>query len=137
MPLKDVLIAKIAGNLLIAGLILLAVFHALVLAGVLPSDIVWAGRAAGSGSDLYLMEGIALAVTLLFLALVAIRLGYLWPGRMKTVARVAMWVIAVFFVLSAVGNLTSEAALETFFFAPLALVLTVLAFGLAVEKGPL
>ena len=73
---------RLAGKLLMGGLIALALFHVLVMLGALPSGIVWAGQVENSASDLLMMEAVSLIVTLLFLLVVIIRLGYLLAGRL-------------------------------------------------------
>ncbi len=126
--------AKTAGTMLLAGLFLLAAFHVLVLLGVAPSEIVWGGRGGGSDADLIAMEGTALGVTLLFALIVIVKQEYVLRGRFRTSARVGMWAIGVFFALNTVGNLASGVTAENYVFAPIAFLLSLLAFRLAIER---
>lgn len=124
---------------LIANIILLilggmCVFHVLVMAGALPGDMVWGGRAAVSQSDLLLMEAIALIVTLLFMLVIAMKAGYLLSGKLPRTVNAAVWVIAVYFTLNIIGNLTSPSLVEKLIFTPVAVALAVLSFMLALKK---
>lgn len=131
MPYKRILSTKLTGVILFALLLLLAAFHALVLAGLLPPDIVWGGRAAGSASDLVLMEGVSFGVTLLLALFAAVRADIIRLERLKKLARGMMWVIFVVFALSLVGNITSQVAFEKSVFTPLSAVLCALSLRLA------
>ncbi|MBU1637916.1 hypothetical protein KKC97_09650 [bacterium] len=124
---------------LIASIILLilggmCIFHVLVMVGALPAEMVWGGRAANSRLDLLLMEASALIVTLLFMLVIAMKAGYILSGRLTRTVTVAVWVIAVYFALNIIGNLTSASMTEQLVFIPVAAALSVLSFMLAVKK---
>jgi len=68
--MKKMISVKVAGNILLSSLALLAVFHVLVLLNVVPSTIVWGGQVAGSPTILLALELIALVVTLFFVDVV-------------------------------------------------------------------
>ena len=134
MKLKALFSAKLAGNIMLYGLLFLALFHVLVLLKVLPSNIVWGGRVADSESNMFATELMALIITLLCMGLVVIRLNYLRKGKLKIVSSIGMWVIFVLFAVSTVGNLQANAAAEKLIFTPLSIILALLALRLAAEK---
>ena len=125
---------RLAGKLLLGGLIALALFHILVMIGVLPSGIVWAGQVENSAPDLLMMEAVSLVVTLLFILIVMIRLGYVLAGRLQTFTRICLWLIGAFFLLSMVGNLASDVVTEKVVMAPFAFIMAILSFRLAATK---
>ena len=77
--MKKIISVKLAGNLLLIFLGLLLVFHILVLSGILPASVIWGGQA--NSNNLVVLESIALVVTVLFLIIVAAKLGYILPGK--------------------------------------------------------
>ena len=127
--------ARFAGLTLIVLFCLLAVLHVLVMAGLVPGEIVWGGRAAASG-NVMVMEAAALLVTLLFVAIVALRLRALASPGLRVSVRVAMWVVVAYLALNLVANLASSVGTESLVFAPLTLVMLLLAVRVAIEPGP-
>ncbi len=127
-----------AGTLAARGLIgllaLLAVFHVLVMTGVVPGDIVWGGRADSDRLNLVLMELSALLVTLLFIGIVAARTGFILRGKLRKTVCVAAWVMFAYFLLNFVGNMTAGPGVEMYAFGPLTLVLAGLSFVVARSK---
>lgn len=132
--MRKLISAKLAGNILLTGLLLLGLFHVLVLLEIAPSEIVWGGNTVGSDSNLLLMEMIALIITLLFILIVAVRLGYIPGVMLKNTVGIGMWIIFAFFILNTVGNLASNITAEKLIFAPVTLVFAFLALSLAVGR---
>lgn len=126
--------ARLAGNILLIALGLLAVFHVLVLLGVVPADAIWGGQINGASANLLLLEIIALLVTGVFAVVVAVKLGYLKTGRFKRAADVGVWILFAYLVLNTIGNLASAASFEALIFAPITIALALCALRLAVEK---
>jgi len=125
---------KLAGNLLLGSLGLLAVFHILVLLRVLPADIVWGGAMQNSSSSLFLLEMISLFITLLLAVIIAAKTGYIKAVRFQTAVNIGVWVVFAILLLSMLANFASGVAVENLIFAPVAVVLAFCAYRLAVEK---
>ena len=125
---------KLAGNLLLGSLGLLAVFHILVLLRVLPADIVWGGAIQNSTTSLFPLEMISLLVTLLLAVVIAAKAGYIKPSRFQAVVNIGVWVVFAILLLSMVGNFASGVVFENLIFAPIAVVLAICAYRLAIEK---
>ena len=119
---------------LLIGLTALAVFHVLLILGVLPADIAWGGRADRSSPSFLVLEIIGLLVIALFAAVVAAKAGYLKLPGPRRIVDVGVWVVGLYFALNTVGNLASMSGLERAIFTPVSLVLSVLAFWLARAK---
>lgn len=67
---------NLTGNILLILLVLLVVFHLLVIAGIVPYNIVWAGK-INNRTQLLRMESISLVVLALAILLVTLKMGYL------------------------------------------------------------
>ena len=132
--MKNLISAKLAGNILFVAFGLLAVFHVLVLLGVIPAEIVWGGMIQGVPSNLITLEIISLLVTLLFLTILAARAGAIPAGRFSGAVRVGVWLIFAYLVLNTLGNLASGVSFENLVFAPVTIFLALCAFRLAIEK---
>ena len=126
--------AKLAGNLLLGALGLLAVFHILILLSVLPADIVWGGIIRNSTTSLIPLEMISLLVTLLFAVVIAAKAGYIKASRFQVAINIGGWVVFAILLLSMAANFASGVAFENLMFAPIAVLLAFCAFRLAIEK---
>jgi hypothetical protein len=126
--------ARRAGNILLAALGLLAVFHTLVLLQIAPSSIVWGGQIGGSPADLLALETLSLIVTLLFVLVIAAKMDYIKAGRFKRVIDILVWVVFAYTLLSVVANLASAVSFENLVLAPISLLLAFLVLRVAIEK---
>jgi hypothetical protein len=132
--MKKLIRAQLAGNILLASLGLLFIFHVLVLLNILPASIVWGGRIQGVPANLIMLEGIALLVTLLFMFIVAAKIGYIQAGKWSGVVNIGVWLIFAFLLLNTLGNLASGVSFENLIAAPLTIILALCVFRLAIEK---
>jgi len=130
--MKNIISAKLAGNILLSSLGLLLVFHILVLLKILPATILWGGQA--TSANLAMLEFIALVVTIFFGLVIAAKTGYIKPGKFSGVVNVLTWVIFVFLLLNTLGNLASGVSAENFIFAPVTAALAFCALRLAIER---
>ena len=132
--MKRLISARLAGNILLAALGLLFIFHVLVLFGVLPAEIVWGGMIQGGQTNLVTLETVALVMTLLFMLIVAARIGYIQVGRLSGAVKVGVWLIVIFLLLNTLGNLASGVSFENLIAAPITIILALCALRLAIEK---
>src|SRR5215212_1144592 len=123
---------KLAGNLLLGSLGLLAVFHILLLLSIIPADIVWGGAIQNSTTSLFPLEMISLLVTLLFAVVIAAKAGYIKAFRFQTAVNIGVWVVFGILLLSMVANFASGVAFENLIFAPITVVLAFCAYRLAI-----
>ncbi|MCK6538743.1 MAG: hypothetical protein L6Q26_01695 [Anaerolineales bacterium] len=129
--MKKLITAKLAGDLLLASLGLLLIFHLLVLLNFLPADMIWGGQA---NADNPALEIIAIVVTMFFGWIVAAKTGYVKAGKFAGALHVLVWIVFAFLLLNTLGNLASGVFVENFIFAPITLILALCALRLAVEK---
>lgn len=132
--MKQLITARLSGTILLIALAALIVFHILILLGALPQGIVWGGQAASSPSNLVTLELVALALTSVFALIVWARLRSVREGRASGWLKAGLWILFAYLLLNLLGNLASGVTAENFIFAPITLVLALLAFRLAVEK---
>ncbi len=130
--MKKLVSAKLAGNILLVALGLLLVFHILVLLKVLPANMIWGGGA--NSGNLFVLETVAILVTLFFGLIIAAKSGYIKTGKFARAVNVLVWLIFAFLLLNTLGNLASGISAENFIFAPITLILAFCAFRLAIEK---
>jgi hypothetical protein len=132
--MKKLISAKLAGNILLASLGLLFIFHVLVLFRVLPADIVWGGQVGDAQANLVPLEIVALFVTLLFMFIVAVKTGHIKLNKFSGSINTGVWLFFIFMVLNTLGNLASAVSFENLLFAPITLILAFCALRLAIEK---
>ena len=132
--MKKLISAKRAGDILLAALGLLAIFHILVLLGIIPAAIVWGGMIQGVPSNLMTLEAISFLVTLLFIIIIAAKIGYIRAGNLSGAVNVGVWLIFAYLLLNTLGNLASGVSFEKLIFAPITILLALCALRLAIEK---
>jgi hypothetical protein len=132
--MKTLISAKFAGSVLLAALGALAVFHVLVLAKVVPSEIVWGGQIEDPSEDLAMLETAALIVTMVFALIIAAKVGYVKMPSLRKVVAIGAWIVFAYFTLNTIGNLASSASVEKLVFTPISIVLAALAWRVAIEK---
>ena len=132
--MNKIISEKLAGNVLLGSLGLLAVFHVLVLLRILPANIVWGGAIQNSTTSLFSLEMISLVVTLLFALIIAAKAGYIKAFRFQTAVNIGVWVVFAILLLSMAANVASGVAFENLVFAPIVVVLAFCAYRLAISK---
>ncbi len=95
-------------------------------------DFVWGGMATDS-TRLYLLEALALLLLALFAWIVARRVRIIGTGQPGLGVRIGAWVVFAYMTLNILGNLASGMSLERLLFAPVTLILALLALRVAVE----
>jgi hypothetical protein len=132
--MKKLISEKLAGNLLLISLGLLAIFDILILLNIVPSNIVWGGQIKDPAVNLIVLELIALVVTFIFAIIIAAKMDYIKAGGFTKAVNIGVWVIFAYLILNTLGNLASGVSFENLIFAPITLALAFCAFRLAIEK---
>jgi hypothetical protein len=132
--MKKLISEKLAGNLLLISLGLLAIFDILIMLNIVPSNIVWGGQIKDPTANLIVLELIALVVTFIFAIVIAVKMNYIKAGGFIKAVNIGVWVIFAYLILNTLGNLASGASFEKLVFAPVTLFLAFCAFRLAIEK---
>ncbi|GAA4414447.1 hypothetical protein GCM10023187_43970 [Nibrella viscosa] len=116
-----------------ATLTFIVLFHATIMLGIIPFDMVWGGR-MNTRAEMLRFEAISIAANLVMLAIVAVKGGFLRVNLNPTVLKVVFWLMCGLFLLNTLGNLLSTNPLEKLLFTPLTLILSVLCFRLAISR---
>ena len=130
--MKKLISAKAAGKILLFFMVLLVVFHVLVLLRIIPKEVVWGGNINDKPENLILMEIIALAVTLVFIFIIAAKTYR--HLKFRRLANIGTWIIFVYLVINTLGNFTSKHFFENTILAFLTLIMSFFALRLAIEK---
>ena len=131
--MKNIISPKTAGIIMLIIFLLLVKMHLLIMLKLIPSNFVWGGQVGGNPPDLILMETIALIAIVFFAMIVMVKVKFLFPDKLRKLSTIGMWLIFVYFVFNTIGNLLSESTLEKLIFTPVAIILSLLAFRLAIE----
>lgn len=121
------------GKILLFLFGLLFIFHLLVLFGVIPYDIVWAGKIQDP-KEMVQMESISLLVLLVAAMIVSLKMGYLNFLHYPTIINIGIWVLVAFFALNTIGNLTAKSPIEKYGFGLLTLIIALLVLRLAITN---
>lgn len=128
--MKQLITERLAVMIMMIIFSCVLVFHALVISGVIPYGIVWAGKLK-SWEEMVVFETISILLNTLMMLIVAIR-GKLvrGPARAKWLTGV-LWGMAILFGMNTVGNLFAENSWETIIFTPLTFISSLLSIRLA------
>lgn len=127
--------SRIASTGLIILFSLIIIFHGLAIVGVVPYEMLWGGRLKDA-SEMLIFETVSIWVNLIMLAVVLIHSG-VWTIKVNShVTNVALWIMAVLFLLNTIGNLISKNQLEKMIFTPITLLLFIFCLRLATIKRP-
>ena len=130
LTIKKILPLSIAvyGTIIILSCIV--IFHLLVMAGIIPFNIVWGGNLTDK-TELYTMEAISVALNVLMLLTILIYSRAVKLNINRKIITGTIWFMFGLFLFNTIGNLAAKNALETYIFTPLTLVLSVFCFRMA------
>ena len=117
---------------LIIIFILNIVFHLLVLAHVIPSNIVWGGRVKDN-SELMRLEFVSLGLNAFFLLIALSLNGNIKAPVKPSIIRILLWLMGALFVLNTIGNLFAKSNIETMIFTPVTFLLSIFCLYLAIN----
>jgi hypothetical protein len=117
--------------LTILGLVI--AFHILVLAQIIPFDIVWGGRLQNA-SEMRCFEGVSILVNVLLILVIIIKGKYVQLAVSRKLINGILWMFVLLFALNTIGNLFSKATIETLIFTPVTLISAILCYRIAREK---
>lgn len=120
-PMKKLLSATLAGNLLIGLMIFLAIVHVLVLFRIVPSEVIL-GRQI-DGEYLTFFVWIYLFAIAVFSSVVAFKTRSLkFEKPAPRIVDTGLWILLVYAALNLGSNLVSRSALENVYLAPFTLI---------------
>ncbi len=131
--MRKIMSAKFAGNLLVILNLLLMIFHLLIMFKIISYDFIWGGRISDEKS-LFVLESIAIGITLLFILIVLLKIEVIKIRKYKNIVNIAVWIMFVYFTLNILGNIASNATIEKLIFIPISILFSILTLRLAIEK---
>jgi len=133
--MKKLISQKQAINIMIALLTAVLVFHTLVLTGVIPYGIVWAGKIS-TAAEMRKLEVISIAVNAFVILILVLKADYIKHKIPAKILNAIIWLLAVLFTLNTIGNLFAKSSFELYFFTPLTFILAVLCLRIVIETKP-
>ena len=133
--MKKLISQKQAINIMIALLTTVLVFHALVLTGVIPYTIVWAGK-INTVAEMRKLEVVSSLVNAFAIFILVLKADYIKHSVPVKILNAIIWLLAVLFSLNTIGNLFAKSGFELYFFTPLAFILSVLCLRIVIDKKP-
>lgn len=132
-PMKKLLSATLAGNLLIGLLMFLAMVHVLVLFRIVPSDVVF-GR-QNDGEYLSPFTFGSLFMIAIFVSAVALKTRSLkFEKPASRIVDTSLWILLVYASLILGSNLVSRSAVENVYLTPFTVILIFLVYRLTAEE---
>ena len=113
---------------------LFALFHLLVIVGIVPDSIVWGGRVKDR-KNLVSMEVGSLSTIVLTGAVGFVRALQLAQGEVFLLTTILSWLFFAVFVLNSIGNLFAKTRFERLAFTPVTLILAYIFLRLALAGG--
>lgn len=86
-----------------------------------------------SVSQMYLLETVSIIISLMIIAIVGMKGGFIKPLLPQRVITFLLWFLVVLFTLNTIGNLLAETTLETILFTPVTLTSVFLCYRMAIE----
>ena len=123
--MKKLISQKQAIKIMIALMSAVLVFHTLVLTGVIPYAIVWAGKISAA-DEMRKLEVISILVNVFAILILMLKAGYIQNKIPVKILNVIIWLLAVLFSLNTIGNLFAKSNFELFFFTPLTFISAIL-----------
>jgi hypothetical protein len=115
----------LAAKVMLALLTIITLFHTLVLIGIIPYTIVWAGKLS-SIEEMYVFESISITINLFLAAVILQKFFYIEAVVKEPILDIVLWIFVVLFALNTVGNLFSKSTLELILGTSLTLVSAIL-----------
>ncbi|WP_435356809.1 hypothetical protein [Emticicia sp. SJ17W-69] len=109
------------------------IFHVLVLVKTIPYKIVWGSRLTND-TDMYKFETVSLVLNAFFLLVALLEAEFLEFEFPERILNYILWGMFVLFLFNIFGNIQSKNTLEKMIFTPIAVLLMIFSFILAVIK---
>jgi len=112
---------------MIALLAVVLIFHTLVLTGMIPYTIVWAGKIE-SLQDMKRLEVISICINFFLIIPFLLKARYIPNKIPNKILNAIILLLAVFFSLNTIGNLFAKSKFELFFFTSITFISAILCF---------
>jgi hypothetical protein len=130
--MKKLITERLAINGLFLILTLFALFHVVILLGLIPYEMVWGGKLKNQ-AEMRVSETVSLIINLIMLAAVAIKAGFLKIYLPPMLINIVFWAMFGLFMVNTVGNALSLNTFEKIVFTPLTLILAIFSLRIAIK----
>ncbi len=124
---------KIAGFVFICLSSLMIIIHVLIVAGIIPSSIIWGGSIKNDG-QLYLMESIAITVLIIFSFIQAVKSQILKMVGPPMIWTILSFIVLVYLLLNTLGNFASDVTVEKIFFGSMTIIMSIASAVILIKK---
>jgi len=101
------------------------VFHLLIITGIIPYKIVWAGKLK-SVSEMYVFEIVSILINIFLLTILLLKGDIIKHTINDKIITGILWFFVLVFALNTIGNLLAETLFEKVVFTPLTLISSLL-----------
>ena len=108
------------------------IYHALIIIQVIPYANAWGGRLPNIES-MYVFETISVLMQVIFLTIAVLKHRHVGGKKTQKVLSTLLFGLSALLLLNTVGNIFSTSVFEAIVFTPLTLVMSVVAFRLALD----
>lgn len=115
-------------------MVLVLIYHLLIITGAIPYEATWGGRLE-SEEQMIQFESVSITLNLFFLALVAVKGGYVRVNAPPIIVNILLWLFVAVFTLNTFGNLMATNIWEKVIFTPITALLAIFFWRMAVEKN--
>lgn len=109
------------------------IFPLLIVAKIIPFDIIWGGKIKDD-SQMLLYETFSVIINILMILVIALRAKIIKSRISRNLIKAFVFIMLVIFSLNTIGNFTSENQFEKNIFTPLTFLLASLCFVLFFNK---
>lgn len=124
---------KLAINLALSLLAILALFHILVLTQIIPYQLIW-GSHLKNVQEMISFEGPSLVLTIMIILLLSLKAKYIKSKLSKHFLNIPIWILIGLFLLNTIGNLFSQSSIEMMIFTPITVLMDILLYRIVREK---
>ena len=124
--------AKLAFLLFVIAAFVGLIYHALIITQVVPYANAWGGRLPNLQA-MYVFEIISVLMQVIFLTIAVLKHRYVGGKKTQKVLTYLLFFLSALLLLNTVGNVYSTSTFEAIMFTPLTLVMSIVAFRLALE----
>ena len=104
---------------------LVIAFHVSVISGVIPYDVVWAGK-INTIEEMYVFEVVSIAINLLFITVLVLKAQYVKNNIPDRLLNTILWMFLILFVANTISNLMAKTSFERYVFTPITLFAAIL-----------
>ncbi len=131
--MRKLISQKQAIIIMIVILLVVLLFHSLILAGLIPYGIVWAGKIS-TVAEMRKLEVISILINAFAILILLLKASYIRNRIPAKILNAITLLFAALFCFNTLGNLFAESRFELYVFTPLTFILAVLSFRIIINK---